>query len=51
MSATAEATDLALALDQPATGRYVTVWLTALPAVEGGFRGEIAEATVLGSSG
>jgi hypothetical protein len=47
-SATAEGTDLAIALDQPATGRYVTVWLTALPAVEGGFRGEIAEASVLG---
>jgi len=46
---TADGTDLALALDQPATGRYVTVWLTALPEVEGGFRGEVAEATVLGT--
>jgi hypothetical protein len=50
-SATADGADLAIALDQPATGRYVTVWLTGLPEVEGGFRGEIAEATVLGSSG
>lgn len=50
-STTAETTDLAIALDQPATGRYVTVWLTTLPAVEGGFRGEIAEATVLGTGG
>ena len=50
-SATADAADLAIALDQPATGRYVTVWLTSLPEVEGGFRGEIAEATVLGTSG
>jgi hypothetical protein len=49
-SATADGTDLAIALDQPATGRYVTVWLTALPAVEGGFRGEIAEASVVGTS-
>jgi hypothetical protein len=48
-SATAEATGLAIALDQPTTGRYVTVWLTTLPAVDGGFRGEIAEATVLGT--
>ncbi len=31
--------------DAPA-GRYLTVWLTALPAVQGGFRGEVAEVTV-----
>ncbi len=48
-SATADGSDLAVALDQPATGRYVTVWLTSLPAVEGGFRGEIAEASVVGT--
>ncbi|HEY3530820.1 MAG TPA: protein kinase family protein [Nocardioides sp.] len=35
-------------LDKPATGRYVVVWLTKLPAVPGGFRGQIAEAVVKG---
>jgi serine/threonine kinase PknH len=35
-------------LTTPATGRYVIVWLTSLPAVPGGFRGEIAEAVVKG---
>jgi hypothetical protein len=39
---------LQMRLDTPATGRYVTVWLTALPAVEGGFRGEVAEVRVAG---
>jgi hypothetical protein len=29
-------------------GRYVVVWLTSLPAVPGGYRGEIAEAVVKG---
>ena len=33
-------------LDEPATGRYLVVWLTELPAVDGGFRGEIAEIVV-----
>jgi hypothetical protein len=47
-TATADATDLPITLDQPATGRYVTVWLTSLPPVDGGFRGEIAEVSVLG---
>ncbi|MGI8524390.1 MAG: protein kinase family protein [Nocardioides sp.] len=37
-----------VSLDPAAKGRYVTVWLTSLPAVSGGFRGEIAEARVLG---
>jgi serine/threonine protein kinase len=37
-----------VALDRPATGRYVVVWLTKLPAAPGGFRGEIAEAVVKG---
>jgi hypothetical protein len=35
-------------LTTPETGRYVTVWLTSLPSVPGGFRGEIAEAVVKG---
>jgi hypothetical protein len=38
-----------MTLDQPATGRYVTVWLTSLPQVPDGFRGEVAEARVLGT--
>jgi hypothetical protein len=33
-------------LDTPASGRYLTVWLTSLPTVEDGFRGEVAEVTV-----
>lgn len=37
-----------ITLDAPATGRYLTVWLTSLPQIEGGFRGEIAEVTVRG---
>jgi len=35
-------------LGTPATGRYVTVWLTSIPAADGGFRGGIAEVSVLG---
>ncbi|WP_395658074.1 protein kinase family protein [Nocardioides sp.] len=35
-------------LDAPATGRYVTVWLTSIPAVSDGFRGGVAEVTVRG---
>jgi hypothetical protein len=35
-------------LDPTVSGRYVVVWLTSLPAVPGGFRGEIAEAVVKG---
>ena len=37
-----------ISLDEPATGHYVVVWLTQLPAVPGGFRGEIADAVVKG---
>ncbi len=37
-----------VALDPAAKGRYVVVWLTSLPAVAGGFRGEIAEVVVKG---
>ena len=35
-------------LGTPATGRYVTIWLTSIPAADGGFRGGIAEVSVLG---
>lgn len=40
--------DLAIDLDEAVSGRYVTVWLTILPPVEGGFRGTITEVQVLG---
>ena len=33
-------------LDEPATGQYLVVWLTSLPAVGSDFRGEIAEVVV-----
>jgi len=36
-------------LDQAATGRYVTIWLTSLPQVPGGFRTVLAEVSVLGT--
>jgi len=35
-------------LDNPSRGRYLTIWLTSLPAVAGGFRGEVAEVAVRG---
>lgn len=38
---------ISLDLDD-ARGRYVTLWLTELPAVEGGFRGEVAEIGIAG---
>ena len=37
-----------ITLDQPATGRFLVVWLTSIPTVEGGFRGEVAEVVVRG---
>lgn len=39
---------LTVALDEAVSGRYVTVWLTSLPEVDGGFRGTIAEVQVRG---
>jgi serine/threonine protein kinase len=45
---TADGTTAEVVLDDPPTGRYVTVWLTSLPPIEGGYRGEVAEVTVLG---
>jgi len=35
-----------LTFGEPVTGRYVTLWLTSLPAADGGFRGQIAEVVV-----
>ncbi len=43
---TADRTSSTTTFDEPATGRYLVVWLTALPEVNGGFRGEIAEVVV-----
>ena len=53
LSAAAEAqltrTRQTVTLDDPVTGRFLTVWLTSLPALaEGGFRGEVAEVVVRG---
>jgi hypothetical protein len=38
-----------VAIDPPAVGRFVTVWLTSLPRVTGGFRAELAEVSVVGT--
>jgi len=38
-----------LTLTKPTEGRYVLLWLTKLPAVNGGFRGQIAEVTIRGT--
>lgn len=35
-------------LDRPATGRFVTLWLTSLPEVDDGWRGQVAEVAVRG---
>jgi len=35
-----------LDLDEPVTTRYLVVWLTKLPAADGGFRGQVAEIVV-----
>lgn len=40
------AADERVTLEEPVTGRFLTVWLTSLPAVPGGFRGEIDEVVV-----
>ncbi|MFI2708125.1 hypothetical protein ACH5WX_11315, partial [Nocardioides sp. CER28] len=36
-------------IDPAATGRFVTVWLTSLPQVAGGFRAELSEVSVIGT--
>ncbi len=41
-------TTLSLTFDDPPSGRYLTIWLTQLPVVTGGFRGEISEVVVRG---
>jgi len=44
--ATADGTSAVLRVDPAQRTRYLIVWLTKLPAVTGGYRGEIAEVTV-----
>lgn len=39
-------TDVTLAPDRPVTTQFLLVWLTELPAVDGGFRGQVAEVVV-----
>jgi len=46
-TATIDASDR-VELDQPTQGRFLTVWLTSVPATPDGFRGEVAEVTALG---
>jgi hypothetical protein len=45
-SASAAGTDVDLKLDKPTTTRWLAVWLTSLPQVPGGFKGQVAEVTV-----
>lgn len=35
----------------PVSGRFVTIWLTELPAADGGYRGEIRELSILAEPG
>lgn len=49
-SLTASEASQRVSLDPAVTGRYVTIWLTSLPTIEGGYRGAIAEVAVLGSA-
>ena len=47
--ARAEGSDtLTFALEEPTTGQFVTVWLTAVPVQDGGHRGKVAEVEVFG---
>ena len=48
-SETADTEELTVDLDRPVAGRYVVVWLTSLPAVDGRFRGSVAEVVVRGA--
>ncbi len=43
---TGAGTDLTLAPDRPVTTQFLLIWLTELPAVEGGYRGQVAEVVV-----
>ena len=35
-------------LDDAPTGRYLTIWFTSLPAVDGGYKGGIVDLVVAG---
>jgi hypothetical protein len=50
-SGTADAPQHEVVLDEPASGRFVVVWLTSLPQVADGFRAELAEVEVRGTTG
>ncbi|MBA2464768.1 MAG: protein kinase [Nocardioidaceae bacterium] len=39
-------TRVSLELDDPTTTQFLVVWLTSLPAIEGGFQGQVAEIVV-----
>ena len=45
-SGTADEDTVTLAPEEPARARWVVVWLTSLPTVDGGFRGVVAEVEV-----
>ncbi len=45
---TVDSTSGVIRIDPKVMTRYLVVWLTRLPAVKGGYRGEIAEVTVRG---
>jgi len=45
----ADSATTSVELDAAPTGRFVTIWLTSLPAVGGGFRGGIVDLVVAGS--
>lgn len=47
-SETATGEELTVDLETPVSGRYLVVWLTSLPEVDGDFRGEVAEVRVRG---
>jgi serine/threonine protein kinase len=47
--ATLDTASATIELDDAPEGRYLTVWLTALPAVDGGFKGGIVDLVVAGS--
>lgn len=47
-SASADGPRARVDLDSPVSGRFVVVWLTGIPEIPGGFRGEVAEVVVRG---
>lgn len=47
-AATADEPRTRVPLDEEPSGRYLTVWLTSLPTIPDGFRGEVAEVAVRG---